>query len=204
MAKSRNSEDEKLDDANIDRVIKMLEPEEGKPITKKLACELLNITYNTTRLAKLIEEYKEKVARTARMRAAKRGKPASVDERNDIITEYMKGAAVSVIADSIYRSPSFVNNVLTEYSVPRRATSYNYFKPELIPEGAARDRFPIGEKVYAARYDSLAVIEAEQLHKSGQYVYRVWLLSDKWQQYAYQEACELASLQHLRELGIKI
>ena len=39
---------EKLDDINIKRVIDALESE--IPITKKDACEILNISYNTTRL----------------------------------------------------------------------------------------------------------------------------------------------------------
>ena len=39
---------EKLDSANIQRVIDLLEQDE--PITKKEACEMLNIRYNTTRL----------------------------------------------------------------------------------------------------------------------------------------------------------
>jgi hypothetical protein len=30
------------------------------------------------------------------------------------------------------------------------------------------------------------------------------LLADKWQQNAYQEASELASLEHLREMGVRI
>jgi len=52
---------EKLDDANIQKVSDLLEAD--KPITKKEACEILNISYNTTRLKKIIEEYKDRIAR---------------------------------------------------------------------------------------------------------------------------------------------
>ena len=38
---------EKLDDANVQRVIELLGGDE--PITKKEVCEILNIRYNTTR-----------------------------------------------------------------------------------------------------------------------------------------------------------
>lgn len=46
-------EGEKLTPSNIEKVIGLLEIE--KPISKKDACELLNISYNTTRLARIIE-----------------------------------------------------------------------------------------------------------------------------------------------------
>ena len=42
---------ENLTDSNIKNVISLLEAE--KPITKKEACDILNISYNTTRLNKL-------------------------------------------------------------------------------------------------------------------------------------------------------
>ncbi len=52
----RQKKHEKLDAANLDKVIALLESD--SPITKKEACEILNITYNTTRLKRIIEETK--------------------------------------------------------------------------------------------------------------------------------------------------
>ena len=49
------------------------------------------------------------------------------------------------------------------------------------------------------RYDSLARIDGE--FKKG--VYRVFLLSEKQNQFAYQPAEELASLEHLEKLGVR-
>lgn len=198
----RTSEDEKLDDASFERVIKALEAE--KPITKKDACSMLNISYNTTRLDKLLTQYKEKKIAEAKRRSEKRGKPASLEETGLIITEYLEGATIDSISKMVYRSAGFVKNVLEKNHIPMRAKQYDYFKPELIPDGAVRDRFAIGEKVYSARYDSLAIVRAEQVNKLGQYVYRIWLDAERWQEYAYQPVWELASLQHLIELGIKI
>ena len=57
---------ENLTQANITKVISLLEPKEGKPITKKEACAILNIAYNTTRLQKIIDEHKEMVEFRAR------------------------------------------------------------------------------------------------------------------------------------------
>ena len=54
----RVKEGEDFSKATIKRVIDLLEAE--TPITKKAACEMLNMSYNTTRLAKIIEGYKEK------------------------------------------------------------------------------------------------------------------------------------------------
>ena len=200
-------EEEKMTDANIARVIQLLEPtEEGKqPITKKLACELLGMAYNTTRLGTVIQQFKERKQKERQRRAAKRGKPAEKDEIVYAIKEYLSGEPIDAISKGLYRSPAFVKNILESNHVPIRATSHDYFNPELIPEGAMRDRFTVGEIVYSSRYDSTARIEAELKNdpKHG-WVYRIWLLGERWQQYAYQEAAELASLEHLREIGVNV
>ena len=197
----RTSEDEKLDDASLERVIKALEAE--KPVTKKDACSMLNIAYNTARLDKLITQYKEKKEHEAKRRSEKRGKPVTVDEVSFIVSEYLEGSTVDSISKGIYRSAGFVKNVLEHNHIPLRAKQYDYFKPELIPDGAVRDRFAVGEKVYSARYDSLAIVRAEIKHQDG-FVYRIWLDAERWQENAYQPAWELASLQHLKESGINV
>lgn len=204
MATRKNDNEDKLTDANIERVISLLEPKEGKPITKKDACQILGIAYNTTRLGQIVEKYKASKAKEAERRAALRGKPATPDEVNYIIQEYLEGATIDSISKSTYRSPIFIHHTLDRHNVPKRATSQDYFKPELIPEGAMRERFTVGEIVYSARYDSIARIDSEQKDSRYGWVYRIWLLSDKWMQSAYQEAAELASLEHIRILGVKI
>lgn len=205
IKRSKNGEDERLDANTLDRVIALLEPsdESKSPITKKAACEILNIAYNTTRLGKLIETHKEKKQRAADRRAALRGKPVSKDDVCYIIGEYLKGESVTGLSDMTSRSTAVINRVLDEYNVPLRAKAHDYFKPELIPEGAMRDRFTVGEIVYSPAYDSTALIDKEITQTSG-YAYRIWLLSEKQNQYAYQPAWELASLQHLQELGVKL
>jgi len=66
-----------------------------------------------------------------------------------------------------------------------------------------QDKFEVGETVYSSRYDSTAKIITEQPHPIYGWVYRVWLTNEKWLQYAYQPACELASLKHLKEVGVQ-
>lgn len=201
LLKRRANGDERLEPANMERVIEALEAE--KPITKTAACAMLNIAYNTARLDKLIVAYKEKKELDAQRRKAKRGTPASIDEVGYMVVAYLEGATIDSISKGIYRGADFVKRVLEDNFVPLRKAPHDYFKPEIIPDGAVRERFAIGEKVYSVRYDSLAVIRAESTHKDG-FVYRVWLDSESTQEFAYQPAWELASLQHLRDKGITI
>jgi len=205
--KKSELEQEKMTDANISRIIRLLEPEEEgkKPITKKDACQMLGMAYNTTRLGSILEEFKQKQARSAKRRAELRGKPATNDEVVYIISEYLNSETVDAISKSTFRSPAFIKNVLETNAVPIRVPGHTYFDPQLIPDGAVRDKFKVGEVVYSARYDSIARIDAEMGNdpKHG-WVYRMWLLADKWKQSCYQPASELASLEHLRELGVRI
>lgn len=197
----RKNDDEKLTPSNIEKVISLLEGE--NPITKKDACAILNIKYNTSRLTTIIEQYKERKAKDAAKRAEKRGKPVTEDEIKYIIQAYIEGATIDSISNSIYRGPDIINRVLEYNNVPIRSRSPDYFHPELIPEAAMRDRFKIGEIVYSARYDSTAKVCIEQKGKT-EWIYRLWLLSDKWQQFCYQPASELASLEHLRKIGVAV
>jgi hypothetical protein len=200
MARAKDSE--LLTDANIERVIAGFES--TPKMTKKDACAILGIAYNTTRLDSLVEKYLEKKARDAQRRANLRGKPATQDEVVYVIQEYLEGATIDAISKATYRGSNFVKHILEKYDVPIRQTSHDYFKPELIPDGATRERFTVGEIVYSARYDSTARIDAEQHDARHGWIYRVWLLAEKWKQSAYQEAHELASLEHLRKAGVRV
>lgn len=198
---TKKSESERLDDTHLERVIALLEPKDGsKPCTKKEACNILNITYNTARLGTIIEKYKENKARDAAKRAEKRGKPATLGEIQFAIQSYLEGSTVDSISKSLYRSASFVNSVLTENNVPKRKVGHSYFTPALIPDAATRQSFAVGEKVWSARYDCLAKIDG--IFKPGQY--RIYLLDENKAQYAYQPAEELASLEHLRKIGVNV
>ena len=209
MATRKNElEEERMTPQNIEKVIKMLNPPEGsdyKAWTKKEACQFLGMAYNTTRLGTILEKHQEKKTKDIARRAEKRGKPATPEEVTYAIGEYLQGSPVDAIATALYRSSSFVKRILEENAVPIRQVGHSYFRPELIPEEATRDRFLIGEVVYSARYDTTARIEDERCNDPEHgWVYRVWLLGEKWLQSAYQPAYELASLDHLRKLGVKI
>lgn len=183
-------ETERLDDASIERAIELLD-NRG---TKKDACAILGINYNTTRLASIIDKYKEKKLIEETKRAEKRGKPASEGEKQYVISSYLEGHPMDAIAKSLYRGTTFVRSILDQYSVPIRKQGYSYFTPELIPEEAMRDAFEVGERVWSARYASLAKIIS--MFSPG--VYLIFLESEKWRQFAYQPSYELGSLKHLK------
>lgn len=182
--------DEKLDDNNIARVIEYLST---KGATKKTACEMLCIRYNTTRLDKLINTYLEKKAFETKKKAEKRGKPATLDEEKYVVTSYLEGVPVDSIAKALYRSPTFVLGIVEKLNVPKRKTRHSYFRPGLVPEEAMKESFAEGEFVFSMRYNSVAKVFG--IYKGA---YRIFLLHDSQKQFAYQPAEELCSLEHLR------
>lgn len=198
MARRAASSD-KLTPDNFEKVIALLSQE--KPITKKVACEILGITYNTSRLDNLIKEYKEKLVFEKEQREKKRYKPATESEIQFIIEGYLNGESVAELSSRIYRSDSFVNTILDKTGVPKRSKAFSCFTPQLLPEACVAEKFTVGEKVYSAKYESLATIKKE-LIQNGEAVYSIYLEDERWQQYAYQPWWELGSLKHLKQYGV--
>ena len=134
---------EKLDDTNIKRVIAALEGD--SPITKKDACEMLNISYNTTRLSKIINGFKEEQEYRKRRMAKNRGKPASKDELKEMIEMYLDGQTVTNIAKYMYRSPAFIKGNLDRKGVPTRISEGEKF---IVPDECVKYEFEVGEWVW--------------------------------------------------------
>ena len=108
---------ENLTDESISKVISLLR--QDSPITKKEACEILNIRYNTTRLQNIIDDFEQTLARKERFKAEKRGKAASQEEISQVVRGYIDGQNVSNIAEGMYRSPAFVKNIINRLGVPQ-------------------------------------------------------------------------------------
>ena len=134
---------EKLDNKNIQRVIDALDSE--KPITKKEACEMLNISYNTTRLSKIIANYHEVKAYRKRRMDKNRGKPASKQELQEMIMGYLTGLPVSTIAKQMYRSPAFIKGNLDRIGVPTKVAQGEEF---IVPDECVKYEFEVGEWVW--------------------------------------------------------
>jgi len=201
---------EQLSDANIRKVIGLLNA--SPPITKKEACIILNITYNTTRLNRIIEEYNEKAALSKRMRDKKRGTPADKDEVKWIIQSFFKGDSVTEIAKKNYRSVAFINSLINKLGVPERAKGDAAHRVALLPENCVSEVFSPGEVAWSAKYHApCKVVEKLSGNYVGKYAsdcYKVWIVEkseETFKQggfYAHQLAYDLGKLSHLDEYGI--
>ena len=119
----KKKEYENLSNSNVLKVIGLLSPtNETKPITKKEACEILNIAYNTSRLDKIIADYHDNVDYVAKRKKMNRGKPATNEEITEIVTGYLRGEPIADTAKSLYRSPAFVKSLIERVGVPERVT----------------------------------------------------------------------------------
>ena len=225
MRQTRKREHEKLDEANLNRVIELLEGEQ--PITKKVACEMLNISYNTTRLGSIIAEHKDIIEYRATRKAQNRGKKATDLEKRDAIERYLDGQTVSEIAKGLFRSTTFVRNLIDSIGVPQKLPKtelsvYRHRTP-MLPERCVAEEFNIGERVWAAKYNTIAIIKKhctahatnyKEIYDSNMYQIFVITMTDFDTKYfGYQKiggfwshalAYDLGSLRRLKEYGIDI
>lgn len=197
----KKQEHERLDDATIGRVVSLLEAE--KPITKKQACETLNISYNTTRLNKIIQEYKDRIEFRERRFAQNRGKPFSNLEIKELVTDYLNGSSISNIADSLYRSSHIIKKKIKELNLPERVKDATYQNPSIIPDEAVAETFKKGELVWSARYNAVAEIRGTWENGIDSYVYRIFVFG-KHNQFAYQPWWELGKLDAVEKFGLTV
>lgn len=214
----KKKEGENLTDSYIERVINLLEAE--KPITKKEACEVLNIAYNTTRLTKIINEYKENQENDKKRRAANRGKPATDHEIQIIIEGYLEGDSIAEIGSILYRPSSFVKKVIEDIGVPEKSASY--LEPSIIPEQCVSDNFEFGQIAWSARYSAMVIIldcyPANSKNNNQEYdCYRIYVIETIEEPSPYfpnitgyggknaiSSSFDLGSLEHLKKFGIDI
>ena len=195
---------ENLSPENIQKVTEALES--SSPITKKEACAMLNITYNTTRLGKIIEEHKDHLSFVAKRKKQMRNKPVDIQDKREIVQDYLSGISIAEISESVYRSPNVVRNILRNFNIPIRNKAYNYFSPVFLDEDTSPEDYTKGDLVFAARYNSPAYIEKEVQKNTKEHgkVYRIWILGDHCQ-WAVQPYYELSDLRRLQsDLNIKV
>lgn len=192
----KKQEHERLDDATIGRVVSLLEQE--KPITKKAACEILNINYSTQRLNRIIQEYKDRAEFTRKRFEANKGRDLTDIEIQELVADYLNGDSMSKIAESLYRSVHMVKKKLLELGLPERTKSSTYQNPDIIPEEAISETFEKGEIVWSARYNAVAEIR-------GQFndTYRIFVFG-KHNQFAYQPWWELGKLEAVKRFNIPV
>ena len=155
---------EKLEGANVQRVIDALGGEE--PITKKEACEMLNIRYNTPRLQRIIDEHTEVWAYKEKRKSQNKGKGATRDEIKTVIEYYLDGDNISEIAARTYRSNAFVKAVIGRVGVPEKLSSESHSAAykhtyQMLPEQCVASDFKDGEKVWSVKDNNIALIKRE-------------------------------------------
>ena len=229
---------ENLSNQNIEKVIALLNPSSSAPtttkaITKKEACDILNIAYNTTRLNKIIEEYHEKKAYTAQRKKKLRGRPASQAEIAEACESYLQGGTISEISKSLFRSPSFVRALLEKVGVPQRpANKEEKLGSHYYPDALMSDDYAEGEVAWSATYHAAVEVHARLTpeyiaskkglgntdydSKYGCPVYAVYIKQkvDSDDTFfsnvtaggfsAYVPAYELCKLEHLKQYGVRI
>ncbi len=225
---------ENLSNQNIEKVISLLNPSSSeKPITKKEACDILNIAYNTTRLNKIIEDYEERKAYVKKRKKDLRGRPASAAEIAEACESYLTGDTISDISKSLFRSPSFVRNILERVGVPQRPNSKEErLDPHYYPDECLSEEYKEGETAWSATYHSAVEVKqrltpeyiakkpglanTDYESKYGCPVYAIYVKQkiDSDDTYfsnvtqggfsAYAPAYELCKLEHLREYGVRI
>ena len=224
MVKKRvkKKEHENLTLANIEKVIALLNPcptsTANKPITKKEACDILNIAYNTNRLSSIIEEHKEQKAYTKKRKAGLRGRPASNEEIATAVTGFLEGDNFTDISRRLFRSVGFVRAILEKVGVPERPANkgersiQHYFPDECVSMD-----FKPGEIAWSSIYHSTVTvikqftnIDYESIYGCPCYsVYVTQKLDDEDELfsrtggfYAGTPAYELGELEHLTKYGV--
>jgi|TARA_B110000285_G_scaffold113037_1_gene128294 hypothetical protein len=243
MARSIKKKDyENLSPQNIEKVKMLLNPiisdkateeSKSKPITKKQACDILNIAYNVTRLSKIIEEYDEQKAYTKKRKQGLRGRPASDAEINEACTSFLGGDTVTDISKRLFRSSGFIRAILERVGVPERPSNKEErLTPHYFPDECVATDFAYGEIAWSSTYHSTVIIQ-ERLDtdwleskkgmtsvdyetKYGCPCYAVYVVQkvDSEDTYfsnvtsggfsAYAPAYELGKLQHLKKYGVNL
>jgi len=199
----KKKENEKLDDATISRVIDFLNAE--KPITKKEACEILNISYNTTRLKNIIEEYEEKTARRKKNFERTKNTPLTDGEISNIVLSFLQGYPISDISEFTFRSASVIKRVLDDLGVPERAKGDDYYKSAFLPDECVMLTPPKpGEILWSAMYHTACEFIKIDLAKNRDgtdsyqcYIFEPTESGRRGGFYASHRLEELGSLAHL-------
>jgi hypothetical protein len=225
---------ENLSHENVQKVIALLNPDNGsKPITKKEACGILNIAYNTARLQRIIDDFEDKRSYIETRKSQNRGKAATSSEISEAITGYLRGESVAEIAKGLYRSSGFVKGILGRVGVPQHSRdSDSPLEVDYIPEECVSEEFAPGEIVWSAKHHTTALIEHEisvdyqaekpgfndvnYEEKYGSRCYSIWVVEDindtgdMWANVemggykAFSLAYDLGKLTHLEKFGVNL
>lgn len=186
---------EKITTENIQKAIALLEA--GS--TKKAACDILGIKYNTTRLQTIIDEFVRREANDKRLRDKKKGTPVDKTEAASIIESYLEEGSVEAVSKMFFRPTYIINKVLDHYGAKLINLDSTPLNPGTLPDLCVSDFFEIDEYVWVAGYNALGQIKA--IAKNPENCYSVWIFGT-YARFSNEMNYNLGSLKHLQELGL--
>ena len=213
----RQKKQERLEEDNLNRVQEALAS--STPITKKEACEMLNISYNTTRLSRIMEDHSETLRYRATRKSQLKGTKATDLEIKQTIEWYLDERPISDIAKAMYRSSTFVKNIINRVGVPEKRPKTEQQGSGYLPEECVSDTFEPGEKVWYTRKDLPARVikefrnDTNYENKYGSKCYQIYVIEltdfespyfgfiKEGGYYATALAYDLGSLKHLEKYG---
>lgn len=226
MPRVKKKDYENLTATNIEKVISHLRAD--SPISKKEACAMLNIAYNTTRLKNIIDDYEDKKLYREKRKAQNRGRAATSAEIREAIEQFLAGDSIAEIAKGLYRSSGFVKAIIQRVGVPQKTDQ----EIDYLPEECVAEEFAEGELVWSARYSAPAIVQHELSidyqaeragfqdtnyeKKYGSKCYGIYVIQkvrdelDMWNNVgtggfnAYQLAYDLGKLEHLKQYGVDL
>ena len=227
VRKIKKKDHENLSESNISKVITLLNGE--TPISKKVACDMLNIAYNTTRLQRIIDDYQDKIEYREVRKKQNRGRGASNEEIREAVERYLSGDSIAEIAGGLFRSSGFVRSLIERVGVPKVERESGV---SILPESCIGESFAPGEIVWSAVYQKPARVDYElsvdyQAEKAGfsdvnyekkygSKCYAIYIMeevrddADKWANIdkggyaAYSLAYDLGKLAHLEKYGVDL
>lgn len=167
--------------------------------TKKAACEILGIAYNTTRLQNLINNFVNRQDLEKQHRAKKRKEAVSNEEVANWITDYLAGMGFEELSKSYFRSTNIIRYHIAKHGALLRHSGVNKLDPPMVPDKCISEDFDIGEYCWSMQYNGIVQIKAK--YKNA---YRIETMIDGVQEKAYLAPYELARLKHLEALGVKL
>ena len=227
VRKIKKKDHENLSENNISKVIDSLTG--NQPISKKVACDMLNIAYNTTRLQRIIDDYQDKIEYRELRKKQNRGRGASNEEIREAVERYLSGDSIAEIAKGLFRSSGFVRSLIERVGVPKVERESGI---SILPESCIGESFAPGEIVWSAVYQKPARVDYElsvdyQAEKAGfsdvnyekkygSKCYAIYIMeevreeADKWANIdkggyaAYSLAYDLGKLSHLEKYGVDL
>jgi hypothetical protein len=227
VRKIKKKDPETLSESNISKVITLLNGE--TPISKKVACDMLNIAYNTTRLQRIIDDYQDKIEYREVRKKQNRGRGATNEEIREAVERYLSGDSIAEIAKGLFRSSGFVRSLIERVGVPKVERESGI---SILPESCIGESFAPGEIVWSAVYQKPARVDYElsvdyQAEKAGfsdvnyekkygSKCYAIYIMeevrddADKWANIdkggyaAYSLAYDLGKLSHLEKYGVDL